>query len=203
MGRQLPKETFIPLFEAASLAAELSGTPEAIACEKVKIAVREAVVPMMVSTSADGPWRYPERDSEKPHPNYDIDVEASTYISQVLSCQYGEEQGEFASYILSPAELHVRLGWAAFLARHFPHISYLPATKPKGGRAPKHDWVAFEREAGRWIFQNGIPEPRSLLVAHMSNWCLRVWGHEPADSLIRERIKSILDYHNECSSAGN
>lgn len=193
MRRQLPTETFIPLFEAASLAAELSGTPEAIAREKIKIAAREAVVPMMVSNSADGPWRRPKHESENPHPNYDIDVEASTYISQIFSCHYGEDEGEFKSYIFSPTELHARISWAAYLARYFPDIDYLRAAKPRSGRPPKHDWPAFDQEVGLWIFENGVPERLAELNQHMTAWCEKRFAEAPVDSAIRSRVRLLVN----------
>jgi hypothetical protein len=60
--------------------------------------------------------------------------------------------------------------------------------KNRGGRPPKWDWAAFDREMMRLAnTPDGLPERDSLTV-HMLEWCMREWGDTPADSGVRARI---------------
>jgi hypothetical protein len=73
-----------------------------------------------------------------------------------------------------------------------PLEAVAPATvsRPKhpGGRPPKYDWAAFDREMMRLAnTPDGLPV-RTTLFGHMAQWCTNIWGDAPADSKIRDRI---------------
>jgi hypothetical protein len=63
------------------------------------------------------------------------------------------------------------------------------ATKNLGGRPPKYDWAAFDREMIRLANIDGLPD-RPALTCYMMDWCSDKWGADnvPAESKIREHI---------------
>ena len=64
--------------------------------------------------------------------------------------------------------------------------------KDKGGRPPVYDRSAFVREIVRIAnTPDGLP-PRNKLTTMMKEWCVRAWGKEPADSLLRKWISEAV-----------
>lgn len=62
------------------------------------------------------------------------------------------------------------------------------AGRNRGGRPPKWDWAAFDKEMIRLAnHPDGLPQ-RLDLTKHMLNWCVSQWGDHPADSEVRKRI---------------
>jgi hypothetical protein len=62
---------------------------------------------------------------------------------------------------------------------------------PGGGRPPKYDRDAFNREVVRLAnTPDGLPD-RARLMKHMAQWCVDTWGDQPSESLLREWMSKI------------
>jgi hypothetical protein len=65
------------------------------------------------------------------------------------------------------------------------------ATRDEGGRPPTYDWIAFDAEVVRMgNTPDGLPSRRELMH-HMGEWCVATWGHQPAESMLRDRIRRL------------
>ena len=65
------------------------------------------------------------------------------------------------------------------------------AAPNKGGRPDGYDWTEFIAEVVRIANDDAITSQPEL-VKHMSEWCQREWGKEPAPSTIRKRVSPLL-----------
>jgi hypothetical protein len=68
--------------------------------------------------------------------------------------------------------------------------SEVPAKRSKdvGGRPPKWDWPAFDREMVRLAnMPDGLPK-RPILMRHMLDWSAQEWGDTPSESTMRKHI---------------
>lgn len=197
---KIPCQKWIPLQDAARVAMELSGLVELIVEERIWRALSQATLPVLVSLSLAGPWLSQASDY-RPANRSDLHVKSGGFVCRNVFMSGGggvPPEGMFFSEVF----LFARIAWAAFIETHFPGANYSLAEAKRRGRPEKHNWAAVEREVGRYLFQNGIPNPQSLLTDHVAAWCLASWGYEPANSLIRERVKSILAYYDQASFAG-
>ncbi len=195
------RQKFVSLNDALSLALQLGEVPEQVARERLWRAVANRHVPLLVSTSPGGPWRSPT-EHEIPRSGDDVDFESSGYVCHNIMVMEGSGIPPSGMYF-EEIFLFARVSWPAFMEDYFSVETYPRAPKQRGGRPPAYNWAAFEREAGRWIYHNGFPKPQRLLVDYMAQWCLWAWGDEPANSVIRERVKSIVGYYAQAPSAGN
>ena len=60
--------------------------------------------------------------------------------------------------------------------------------KSHGGRPPKWDWDAFNREMMRLAnTPDGLPG-RPTLMRHMLDWCAKQWADTPTESAVRAHI---------------
>jgi hypothetical protein len=102
----------------------------------------------------------------------------------------GSDQNQFRKFsdirVFSPAELSELIpdSQRETLAKDVP--------KHKGGRPPEYDWESFGRAAESWVTENGFPKRKATLEKFMKYWCQANWGEEPADSLVRKHVSSIL-----------
>jgi hypothetical protein len=60
---------------------------------------------------------------------------------------------------------------------------------PKIGRPRKHNWEGACIEAGRWIYDNGLPQTQAQLEHHLQKW---FGEHCPSEGDIRERAAAVL-----------
>lgn len=66
-----------------------------------------------------------------------------------------------------------------------------PASKDRGGRPPKYDWVPFYAEIIRIANDiDGLPE-RHVLVRQMMDWWSAQVDSPPSESVVRDRISAV------------
>jgi hypothetical protein len=69
-----------------------------------------------------------------------------------------------------------------------PKPESTPPVKDNGGRSPKYDWAAFDKEMVRRAHHpDGLPDQRTL-TKDMKDWVSQEWTKQPSDSQIRDRV---------------
>jgi len=66
-----------------------------------------------------------------------------------------------------------------------------PAPGIQKGRPPKYDWLAFHAEIAIRADLDGLPDTQAELERAMAEWCLRTWGREPPESMVRDNVSRI------------
>ncbi|HKH83904.1 MAG TPA: hypothetical protein VKA25_09490 [Gemmatimonadales bacterium] len=71
-----------------------------------------------------------------------------------------------------------------------PGLSRINQERPRG-RPPKFSWEEFYAEIAVRADLDGLPPTQADLTRAMSEWCLKHWGEEPSESLLKEKIAPI------------
>jgi hypothetical protein len=66
-----------------------------------------------------------------------------------------------------------------------------PAPGIQKGRPPKYDWPAFHAEIAIRADLDGLRDTQAELERAMAEWCLRTWGREPPESMVRDNVSRI------------
>jgi hypothetical protein len=67
-------------------------------------------------------------------------------------------------------------------------------TEKKRGRKTTYDWEAFYAEIAVRADLDNLPETQAQLENDMASWCLREWGKEPVESMLRLKISPIYNH---------